>query len=193
MPDIIGYGVCTGFQNYYLNLNRELKKQFAFISIFGGPHPTFFPEFIEEESVDIICRGEGEFAMLDLCNNLEAGTDIRNIANLWVKQNDQISKNGLRPLIANLDELPWPDRETSYTLDSSFKEYGARSFISTRGCPFECSYCFNASYIDLYGSDWKKCRVRSPTDLVNEIYEVKTTTPYYTFLKYRKVYVLDSY
>lgn len=177
LPDIIGYGVCTGFQNYYLNLNRHLKKNFKFISIFGGPHPTFFPEFINEDGVDIICRGEGEYAMLDLCNILDKGGDIRYVKNLWVKQNEQIFTNSLRPLIGNLDELPFPDRETSYSLDSSFKEYGARSFISTRGCPFDCSYCFNASYSDLYGSVWKKCRVRSPVNLIDEIIEVKTTTP----------------
>ncbi|MCF8295950.1 MAG: B12-binding domain-containing radical SAM protein [Saprospiraceae bacterium] len=175
-PDIIGCGVCTGFQNYYLNLNRELKKKFNFISIFGGPHPTFFPDFILEENVDIICRGEGEYPMLDLCNRLKNGEDVTSIENLWVKQNGKIYKNNLRPLIKNLDELPWPDRETSYNLDSSFKEYGARSFISTRGCPFECSYCFNASYMELYGSEWKKCRIRSPQDLVNEIYAVKNDT-----------------
>jgi len=175
-PDIIGYGVCTGFHNYYQKLNFHLKESFSFISIFGGPHPTFFPEFIKEKGVDIICRGEGEYAMLDLCNYLEESKDIRDIENLWVKQNDKIFKNKLRPLITNLDELPWPDRETSFTLDSSFKDYGARSFISTRGCPFECSYCFNATYLDIYSAVWKKCRVRSPEDLVNEIYEIKTTT-----------------
>lgn len=176
-PDIIGYGVCTGFQNYYLDLNRLLKQQFSFISVFGGPHPTFFPDFIEEESVDIICRGEGEFPMSDLCNLLEKGQDIRFIKNLWVKHSGVVYKNELRPLISDLDELPWPDRETSYELDESFREYGARSFISTRGCPFECSYCFNASYQDLYGDSWKKCRVRTAAELVSEIYHLKMTTP----------------
>lgn len=175
-PDIIGYGVCTGFQNYYLKLNSFLKKQFSFISIFGGPHPTFFPEFIEEESVDIICRSEGEYPMLELCNALDNGQDIRFIKNLWVRDNGHIFRNELRPLISDIDELPWPDRETSYTLDGSFRDYGAKSFISTRGCPFECSYCFNSEYISLYGNSWKKCRVRNPSDVVSEIQHIKDTT-----------------
>jgi len=175
-PDIIGYSICTGFQDYYQKLNLSLKERFSFISIFGGPHPTFFPNFIEEKGVDIICRGEGEYAILELCNSMVKGEDITNIENLWLKINGQIFRNKLRPLISNLDKLPWPDRESSYSIDPTFKDYGVKSFVSTRGCPFECSYCFNGSFKDIYGISWNKCRRRSPLDLVNEIYEVKNTS-----------------
>ncbi|GAF93078.1 unnamed protein product, partial [marine sediment metagenome] len=68
----------------------ELKKKFKFFSIFGGPHCTFFPEFIHEESVDAICRGEGEFPFLELANNLEKKKDITKIKNLWLKVDGKI-------------------------------------------------------------------------------------------------------
>ena len=176
MPDIVGYGVCTGFQKYYSGLNLKLKANHSFISVFGGPHPTFFPEFIYEDGVDIICRGEGEYPMLELCNNLEAGKDITEIENLWIKHYGEIRVNKIRSLISDLDSLPWPDRQTAYMIDHSFKDYGAKSFISGRGCPFECSYCFNSTYAKLYGTEWKKGRQRSPGDLVNEILDVKTNS-----------------
>jgi len=58
-PDFIGYSIMTGDQNFYDSINRDLKKQFNFFSIAGGPHPTFFPEMLEDSSFDAICRGEG--------------------------------------------------------------------------------------------------------------------------------------
>lgn len=56
---VVGYSVPTVFCDFYLKLNAGLKKEFSFISIFGGPHPTYFPKVINNEAIDIICRGEG--------------------------------------------------------------------------------------------------------------------------------------
>ena len=72
-PGIVGYSVITGSQRYYLQLNRRLKQEVDVFSAFGGPHPTFFPEMIEEEGVDGICIGEGEKAIVDLADALEDG------------------------------------------------------------------------------------------------------------------------
>jgi len=51
-PGIVGYSVITGSQRYYLQLNRRIKQEVDVFSVFGGPHPTFFPEMIEEEGVE---------------------------------------------------------------------------------------------------------------------------------------------
>lgn len=83
-PDIIGYSVITGSQKYYLAINNELKKHLSFFSVFGGPHPTFFPEFINSPGVDSICMGEGEYPLLDLADNLTEG-NITKIKNMWIK------------------------------------------------------------------------------------------------------------
>ena len=72
-PDVVGYTVYTGTHSYYLELNRRIKAaQPDVFSIFGGPHPTFFPEMIEAEGVDALCIGEGEQATVDLLNALQA-------------------------------------------------------------------------------------------------------------------------
>ena len=70
-PDIVAFSTPSIYSQTYVELNRRLKGEFRFFSIFGGPHPTFFPELIEEEGIDGICIGEGEYAMLELVNNLE--------------------------------------------------------------------------------------------------------------------------
>ena len=72
-PDVVGYTVYTGPHTWYLELNQRIKAQLPGVfSIFGGPHPTFFPEMIEREGVDGLCLGEGEYATLDLMNALRA-------------------------------------------------------------------------------------------------------------------------
>jgi anaerobic magnesium-protoporphyrin IX monomethyl ester cyclase len=75
-PDVVGYTVYTGPHTWYLELNQRIRDQLPGVfSIFGGPHPTFFPEMIEREGVDGLCIGEGEYATLDLMNALECNGD----------------------------------------------------------------------------------------------------------------------
>lgn len=183
-PGVIAYSVCTGQQGYYLSLNRWLKKHLSFVSVFGGPHATFFPDMIEEHGVDVVCRGEGEYAALDLCDALGRGGDIGGIPNLWTKRNGPVSRNAPRPLIADLDSLPFPDRDVRWSADPHAREYAAHSFLTGRGCPYRCAYCFNPSMQQLYGADWSKRRIRSPANVVAEIEQVKATSAL-SFVQFR--------
>ena len=110
-PDIIAYSITTGKHVYYQQVNLKLKEKFNFNAIFGGPHTTFFPEFIEEKGVDVICRGEGEYPLLEFAEALQLQKDYRGIKNLWVKKDGKIYRNEVRPLIEDLDSLPFIDRE----------------------------------------------------------------------------------
>ena len=84
-PDIILYSITTGIHKHYLAINKSLKQKFNFLSVFGGMHVSFFPDFIYEDGVDVICRGEGEYALLELADNLEKNKSINKIYNLWAK------------------------------------------------------------------------------------------------------------
>ncbi len=186
-PHIVGYSVCTGLHRYLLDLNRGLKKRWPFLSIFGGPHPTLFPDMIDEPGVDLICRGEGEGALLDLATAIDAADQagIEHIQNLWVKTVSGITRNPLRPLINDLDELPFPDRALRYDADPESRTYPVKSFLVSRGCPFNCSYCFNAGFAELYGNGWFHPRVRSVDNVLTEIEEVKGSTPL-DFVQFRE-------
>ena len=59
-PDIIGFSCMTGFHIKALRVIKKIKEKFDIPVIMGGPHPTLFPEVIDEDGVDMICRGEGE-------------------------------------------------------------------------------------------------------------------------------------
>ena len=66
-PHIVGYSAMTGEHIPLAALNRELKEQYDFFSVFGGPHTTFISDFLmEEEAVDAICTGEGDLAFPEL-------------------------------------------------------------------------------------------------------------------------------
>ncbi|MBT3294101.1 MAG: B12-binding domain-containing radical SAM protein [Verrucomicrobia bacterium] len=168
-PQVIAYSVCTGSDRYYIALNRYLKQHLTFVSVFGGPHPTFFPEMIHEAGVDAICRGEGDHAFTDFCNALESSGYLVPVANFAIKQKGQVERCPPRPLIENLDALPFPDRDLYYTFSPEVSAHRVRSFLAARGCPFKCSYCFNPSMDALYEGTWHSPRIRSVGSLVDEI------------------------
>jgi anaerobic magnesium-protoporphyrin IX monomethyl ester cyclase len=91
-PDMVGYSVYTGSQAYYRDLNLRIKEAVEVVSVFGGPHPTYFPEFVEEPGVDAVCLGEGEGAMLELVSSLEAGQRLSGIENWWFKRDGQVER-----------------------------------------------------------------------------------------------------
>lgn len=178
-PDVIGFSLTSGSENYYLELIRRLRRHVKFVSLLGGPHPTFFPEIIEQDEVDIICRGEGDDAVVDLMERIKEGRDYSDIANLWVKKDGQIHRNPMRPLIQDLDRLPFPDR-ASFLKYYAYKHSSVKHFLASRGCPYDCTYCFNHMLKKLYREEagaGKYCRIRSVDNVVREIEEVRRDYP----------------
>ena len=86
-PDLIGFSVYSYFEKIADKMSRAIKKDFPAIPIiWGGTHPTVVPEeTILKPWVDMICVGEGEKALLHLCNRIEEGKDAGSIQNIWLK------------------------------------------------------------------------------------------------------------
>ncbi|RPI53655.1 MAG: radical SAM protein [Chloroflexi bacterium] len=180
-PDVLGYTVYTGPHTWYLELNRRIRAQLpGVLSVFGGPHPTFFPEMIEREGVDGLCIGEGEYATLDLMNALQRDGDgalhLANpaIPNWWFKLNGEIVRNPLRPLLTSeeMDALPFADRELLYAAHAQSRQTKIKPFITGRGCPYDCAFCFNKAYSDLYGGQGRRFRRRGVDNVLRELQEV---------------------
>lgn len=166
--ELVGFPCTTGNHKWCLEASKVIKSKTKALTIFGGPHPTFLPETITESQVDIICRGEAETAVLELANKLDNRDDITRVSNCWFKHNGKIVRNELRPLIENLDSLPFPDREIYYR-KYPFLNRSQKSFIAGRGCPFKCSYCFNESMQTLYKNKGRYIRYRSVDNVLEEI------------------------
>lgn len=178
-PHVLAYSMTTGDHVYYMELNRQLKEATGAFSIFGNSHATFVPEMIEEEGVDAVCRGEGEYAMAEFCTKLEKGEDVSKVKNFWVKQNGNIHKNPVRPLAHDLEELGFPDRSVIYDYGECYREIERKIFITQRGCPNSCSYCFHHAWRDkVYGATIKQyVRKRSVGHVLDEINHVRENYP----------------
>ena len=148
------------------------------MSVIGGPHATFFgSKFMREESTsfDAACVGESEYALLDLCKNLRDGTDYHHLDN-WIFKGPKslVTENKIRPLIENLDELPFPD----FKLDPEIHKMKKIIFWFHRGCPSNCTYCMNHKWRTLYKGLGKIVRVPSPEYCIKMIKHRLELTPH---------------
>lgn len=177
-PEFVGYCAYTGFHKPLIDFNRELKKIHPdFISVFGGPHPTFFPEIVEYDGVDIVCRGEGEEAVVEMLELAENGADYNHVRNLWIKGNGRIFRNEMRPLQSNLEKFAFPARDVFYKFKVARKSK-VRCLITARGCPYSCTYCYNYKFKELYhGLGGKHLRHRNPDSIIDEALEIKGSYP----------------
>lgn len=165
-PDIIGFSCMSNLYSDILSVAGEIKKKSNVPIILGGPHATLFPEIINNDCIDIICRGEGEFAFLDLLDALDKKAPYNQIENLWVKENGQIYKNNVRPLVDDLDKIPLID--WSCYKGTEVENSPPIAFL-VRGCPYSCSYCFNETTRSIYKGLGKYVRHFSVERSIDEI------------------------
>ncbi|HEY9074181.1 MAG TPA: radical SAM protein [Desulfobaccales bacterium] len=129
--------------------------------VLGGAHPSFLPREGLEHADYVVC-GEGEGALPELIDALRTGGDVSGIQNLCFRQGDAIVQNPWRPLVEDLDALPIPN----YGLIHGWKAKrgkGVVSIATSRGCPFNCSFC---SVIILFG---RQHRTNSVDRVMEEI------------------------
>jgi radical SAM superfamily enzyme YgiQ (UPF0313 family) len=169
--DIVAFSATTNAFFYSAKYAKELKKRFGdIITICGGTHPTLYPaEAIGAEGIDIICVGEGEYPMAELCSRLQAGGDITDIENLWIKRGDRIFENPVRGLIRELDSLPMPDRHIFDFESSEDKRLKRLVFMGSRGCPFNCAHCCNHALRKTGPDSGPYVRFKSVGRLISEI------------------------
>jgi radical SAM superfamily enzyme YgiQ (UPF0313 family) len=177
-PGLIAFSALTGVHHSIQRLAIDIKHHFNIPIIVGGPHPTYSPEMILQPGIDIICRGEGEHAMLELAEALEHDGDVTGIRNLHVKtRNGTIHKNPIRPAVP-LDELPPPDRELYYKY-KFLRDMPMKRFIASMGCPYPCTFCHEPVIRAMYKQDTKSDYVRrkSVRRIVDEIKYIKERYP----------------
>ncbi|PIS42624.1 MAG: hypothetical protein COT24_02390 [Candidatus Kerfeldbacteria bacterium CG08_land_8_20_14_0_20_40_16] len=172
-PDIVGLPCFTGQHDWVVETCQEIKNNFKGIkTMLGGPHPTYYPEIIKEPGVDMIVRGEAEFAVLELLQKLQNQQAIDQVPNVWLKKENAIVQNEMSNLPEDLDQLPLPDREIYYQY-KFLRRVSVKQFLSGRGCPYHCAFCANNILRKIYKDKGQFLRRRSPEGVVQEILEVK--------------------
>ena len=136
------------------------------IIIVGGPHVTGSPQTALYDGISYGIVGEGEEALLELLDTLEAGRDPSSVANLIFRSGDDAIINGARPFVKNLDELPFPAWDLMNLddyVDPAYFKGRHLAIFSGRGCPYDCTFC--ASRVT-----WqRKLRLRSVENVMQEI------------------------
>lgn len=174
-PDIVGFSSLTGNHKWDLKIARLVKENSNAITVFGGPHPTIYPEIIENEAVDIVCCGEGEMTMLQLARAIDRGEDYKKIKNLIVKNGREIYKNEMDSLL-DIDTLPHYDRNIYKDYENYFKNKPI--VVQTdRYCPYKCSFCLISVFSETYKGLGRFYRVRAIDSVIKELHEIKKKYP----------------
>ena len=139
----------------------DFYRQQGLPVVLGGAHPSFLPREGLEHADYVVC-GEGEGALPELIDALRNGGDVSGIQNLCFRQGDTIVQNPWRPLVEDLDSLPIPNYGLIHGWNAK-RGKGVVSIATSRGCPFNCSFC---SVIVLFG---RKHRVNSVDRIIEEI------------------------
>lgn len=185
-PDVVALSSMTG-EVSYLQKAAQIAKQVSpnIITVMGGPHCTFFPEIIEDPNIDFVGSGECDDAWPELLQALNSNQDTNKIKNIFTKENwySQFRVGGelarrahLGGRTTNLDALPFFDRELIYN-HTHLGEFPMRSFMSSRGCPFECTYCFEPKFNEIYKGKGPIFNRYSVQRLCEELKEVKERWP----------------
>ena len=169
-PELIGFAATSCQFEHLKQIVPQVRAVSNAVIVCGGIHPTVQPECLEEiPTLDAIVRGEGEFPLLDLVNAVRDRRDYSRIPNLWVRHEGAVVRNELRPLISDLDVLPFPDLEPAETQRAIDDQQGMHRMIFSRGCSFRCPYCSNHALSDIYRGKGTYHRLRSPAKAIEEI------------------------
>jgi radical SAM superfamily enzyme YgiQ (UPF0313 family) len=165
----------TALTPYYVNmkeLSLEIKKQIPDIPVvLGGVHVSALPrETLDECDADFVVIGEGEETLLELARKIKEHGDLSDVDGIAYKKGREVIVNKPRELINDLNSLPMPawhkiDPRRYPPVPHGFikKQKYVAPIISTRGCPYKCSYCASCQF-------WgQRIRFRSPSMVVDEM------------------------
>ncbi|MEG1742746.1 MAG: radical SAM protein [Clostridia bacterium] len=182
--DVIGFSIrTTAFPDsqLYIKWTKEVCPN-AFI-ICGSYHCTLVPgDVLAIDGVDSVCIGDGEYAELELLDKMTAGEDYTTIESLWFKDHDgQFIKNPVRPLFADLDRIPIPDFDLFDYKNLESVKVDTAIVMMSRGCFYNCTYCGNSQFRNVYPNKKIYARFRSPE---NGILYLKTLLSKYPNIKF---------
>jgi anaerobic magnesium-protoporphyrin IX monomethyl ester cyclase len=198
-PMFIGVSLMSVEYDRAVRLTHVLKSRYPSIPIlWGGIHPTIAPETCWDHA-DYVCIGEGELFIVDFANALANGASPESLGSLSFQRAGQVVRNSLYPLIADLSAIPTSEHipRDSYVLRKgtvvpldrrTFRTYArysgtTYSIMSSRGCPFSCTYCCNNALAKVYGS--KKVRFREISSVIDELKTAVAQNPFIEYINFQ--------
>lgn len=173
-PDIVAFSVVTDEYPWFQEVGRRIRELSSVPIITGGIHVTSAPE--ETLAANSFCnfamRGEGEEAIVELVDAIGRGKVRPDMPNLVIREGGRIRVNEPRPLIRDLDTIPWADK-TMYE-NTGLYPSDVYTIMTSRGCPYKCSFCNSNLLHRVYEGDDNYLRARSVDDVIAELKWAKT-------------------
>jgi anaerobic magnesium-protoporphyrin IX monomethyl ester cyclase len=194
--NLIGLSLMSNQYLQAIEVTSYLKEKLEIPVVWGGIHPTVAPDECLDYA-DMVCVGEAEDALLELVSRMSGGKDYYDVRNFFFRSGEEIIRNAIRPLIQDLDTIPFPDYEMDghFLLDddriteldkSALLEFDGERFrsaqkfnglqypiMASRGCPYSCTYCCN-NYLRKIYEGQKYLRRRSVKNVIDELVGMKT-------------------
>jgi anaerobic magnesium-protoporphyrin IX monomethyl ester cyclase len=156
--DLVGLSIFTIGSEESIALAQAIKKKFNSLPLIaGGPHVFVGAEYLKEyPCFDYLVVGEGENTALQLVSALEKGRQVAEVPGLIIRQADGWQDTGLRPQIADLDQLPFPafhlleDIKLYHPSPFGYRKLPHLPLVTSRGCPFQCIFCSR-----IWGNKWR--------------------------------------
>lgn len=183
-PDLVMYSSYSTTLRDYAKFDKALKQRISTTSLIGGPGITFNPEMLFTSTIDAGCVGEGDLALPTFI-----ASGFSKCSNIFL--NDGKLTDAYSPF-AGLDTLPLPTRELVYKTDSVRRDNPTKTFVSGRGCPFKCTYCFNHTYNKMFRSCGPTIRKKSVDYVLEEIANVLARYPLKTVAFNDDTFIVDS-
>jgi radical SAM superfamily enzyme YgiQ (UPF0313 family) len=165
-PHYVLYSSFSATNDDYIRFDKVLKERVQAVSVIGGPGPTFEWKSFAASTIDAVCIGEGEAALPAFIEGGFSGS--KNI----VPSNATELPAEFFPL-TDLNSLPFPDRSIVYDTDSLRSAKSVKHFLSGRGCPYDCTFCFNHAYRTLFKEYGPIIRHKSVDYFIEEIKQTK--------------------
>lgn len=187
--DLIGISLMTNFFDNVIQITKKIKENLSIPVVWGGIHPTIRPDECLEYA-DIVCLGEAEETLAELVSKVQDAEDFHSVQGIGFKEKGKVVINKLRPLILDLNSIPFPDYDfkdhyilNGGTIRKIDKDLLMRKMgrdymtIPTRGCPFGCTYCCNNALNSMYPHQ-ESIRKRSVDSLIEELVIAKSNLPF---------------
>jgi len=177
-PDLVGFPIEINGFHWACEIAGRLKSRRPDLPIImGGIHATMCPEnVIARPEVDYVAVGEAELTLLELADILDGRKegDATAITGIWARDGEgNVIDNGVAAEPRDLDQFPYYDKSIYYDkLPGLGCEY--MTTIS-RGCPYNCTFCFYNAVHDIVGN--RKVRLRTPQHVVDELVAAKALYP----------------
>ncbi len=168
-PDVVAFSVVTDEYPWFQWMGREIRRRTGAPIIAGGIHVTSAPEetLASNPFCDFAVRGEGEDVVVELIDGLRHGRVSPSMENLILREGGRIRVNPTRPLIRDLDTIPWADK--SVYRETGLLPSDVYTIMTSRGCPYKCSFCNSNLLHRIYEDDDNYLRTRSVDDVIAEL------------------------